>query len=141
LIPSGVASKGLFPDPLLLSKGQTLDLGKLIDSDVRSLLKLGWRKFVASKRQSDLYSEVHNLPHPAAHYLDHLHCQGAKVTMITAPWSCERISTVISRGAHKSSTEHIDFLEGELTEFVNNGQWVVLPALALLQNPHLSKHL
>jgi hypothetical protein len=80
----------LMEGPLLLSKGQSSDLGKLIDGDVKSLLRLGWGKFVVLKCQSDLHPKVSKLPHPAAHNLDHLRRQGAKVTMATAPWSHDR---------------------------------------------------
>jgi hypothetical protein len=61
--------------------------------------------------------------------------------MSTVPWSHDRISAAINRGPHKSSDEHVDFLEGELVEFVNRGQWVVLPASTLLHDPELAKHL
>jgi hypothetical protein len=127
---------------LLLTKHQATNLGELIRGDVKELRRLGWKKFVALKRgTADLHPDVGKLPHPAAHYLDNLRQRGAKVTLATAPWSPDRISEALKRGPHKSSHEHVEFLEGELVDFLHRGQWVVLPASELLHNPVLSKYL
>ena len=46
----------------------------------------------------------------------------------------------MSRGAHKSCNEHIDFLNKEFIDMIKKGQWVILPAaMAMeLEGLHLS---
>jgi hypothetical protein len=127
---------------LVLTDKQSEELGKLMNNDITLLRKIGWKKFVEEKRgQSDLHSGVRDLPHPANEYLDHLRRFGAKVTMKTAPWTRERAVEALQRGPHKSSEEYADFLAGEMVEFMQRGQWVVLPASELLNDPILARHL
>jgi hypothetical protein len=61
--------------------------------------------------------------------------------MKTAPWTRERALEALQRGPHKSSEEYADFLAGEMVEFMQRGQWVVLPASELLNDPILARHL
>jgi hypothetical protein len=61
--------------------------------------------------------------------------------MATAPWLPDQIHEALDQGPYKSSTEHVEFLEGELVDFVQRGQWAILPASVLLQNPELATNL
>ena len=54
------------------------------------------------------------------------------------PWSESDLEYRLSRGSHKSCDEHLDFLRGEMLEFVQKGFWTVLP-YRLLKDRHQRK--
>ncbi len=50
-------------------------------------------------------------------------------------WNCQYLQRALSRGPHHSSLENIDFLQEEFVDMINKGQWVILPAKAVLHLP------
>ena len=57
--------------------------------------------------------------------------------MSTKPWSRDQISAALSRGAHRSCMEHIEFLHEEFHDMILKSQWVVLPAADVAHLPGL----
>jgi hypothetical protein len=53
------------------------------------------------------------------------------------PWTCQHLQGALSWGPHHSSLEYIDFLQEEFVDMINKGQWVILPAKAVLHLPDL----
>ena len=91
------------------------------------LKKLGWKKFVQSRRSRGDLADLSSLPHPAKRLLQHYKSHGAPVKVTTKPWSQHKLRTAIERGPHQSCQEHLDFLEEEFIDMINKQQWVVLP--------------
>ena len=89
--------------------------------------KLGWKKFVLSRRRRGDFADLSNLPHPAKRLLQHYKSHGAPVKFTTKPWTKHQLKTAIERGPHQSCHEYIDFLEEEFIDMINKQQWVVLP--------------
>ena len=76
---------------------------------------------------SDLHPDVGKLPHPAAPLLLELRNHGANLQLETPPWSLERRQAAVSRGPHRSSFDHIEFVHQDFADMVAKGFWVVLP--------------
>lgn len=86
----------------------------------------------ASRQPSDLHPNVGTLPHPAAPLLDDIRTQGVKATFDTPDWTLQQRQDALDRGAHRSATEHLEFVREEFAEFVKKGYWIVLPARAVM---------
>ena len=113
-------------------------LGECIDSALALLHTMGFSHTVRRFRTpSDIPPSVQHLPHPAARFLAYLARHGAPAKMHTAPWLLHCKLAAIRRGPHKSALEYSDFLEGEMTEMVQRGQWMVLPFDAVQHLPNL----
>jgi hypothetical protein len=63
--------------------------------------------------------------------------RGTPVKFAMPPWNCQHLQRALSRGLHCSSLEYIDFLQEGLVDMINMGQWVILPAKAVLHLPGL----
>jgi hypothetical protein len=48
------------------------------------------------------------------------------------PWTRQHLQRALSWGLHRSSLKYIDFLQEEFVDMINKGQWVLLPAKAVL---------
>jgi hypothetical protein len=106
------------------------------------LQRVGWNKFVDIKRgQPDLHVQGQIRAHPANRLLTCLERSGAPVLLRTPPWSKEQQDSTMERGPHKSSIEFAEFLKEELVDFIQKGQWVVLPYRLLMKDPKLRLHL
>jgi hypothetical protein len=57
--------------------------------------------------------------------------------MTTAPWSTDEKDHAIARGPHQSALLHRAFLEDEMADMVEKGQWLVLPYKLLRHLPQL----
>ena len=53
------------------------------------------------------------------------------------PWSPETKQACIERGCHRSAVEHAGFLREEMSEFIDNRFWAVLPYRAVAHLPNL----
>jgi hypothetical protein len=125
-----------------LNKAQELGLGEYIAQDSALLKSVGWNRFVELKRgRPNLQVRGPVKDHPADHILTCLEQVGAPVNLSTAPWSQERQELTLKRGPHKSADEFADFLKEELVDFIQKGQWVVLPYSLIMQDPNLRLHL
>ena len=102
-------------------------LKSIIASDVISLQKLGWHKFVAQKRSYSDFSTLTSLNHTARRLLRHYKYSGVPAKMKSGPWSRQRLDDAVQRGAHQSCLHYLDFLEEEFLDMVAKGQWVILP--------------
>ena len=49
----------------------------------------------------------------------------------TQVWTEGMLDRAISRGAHKSCYQYVDFLEDEFKDMITKGQWMVLPYKAV----------
>jgi hypothetical protein len=131
--PTSLPSKRGFFDLAQLPS----DLGELIARDTALLQRLGWRGLVAHRRLSSNFAYLDNLHHPARRLL-HLYAhRGAPVKFAMPPWNHQHLQRALSRGLHRSSLEYIDFLHEEFVDMINKGQWVILPAKAVLHLPGL----
>ena len=73
-----------------------------------------------------------SIPHPAATLLEHYRTQGTSVDTPPKPWTDTQKQDALQRGAHKSSYDHLDFVQEEFADFVRKKYWVVLPAADVL---------
>ena len=55
----------------------------------------------------------------------------------TKPWSQDKITTALARGAHRSCMDHLDFLHEEFRDMIEKSQWVILPAADVAHLPGL----
>jgi hypothetical protein len=113
------------------------DLFELIAHDTALLQRLGWRGLVAHRRPSSNFASLDNLHHPASRLLRLYAHSGALVKFAMPLWNCQHLQRALSRGPHCSSLEYIDFLQEEFVDMINKGQWVILPAKAVLHLPGL----
>jgi len=112
-------------------------LHTLINQDLQLLNTVGWEELVKLKRDRGDLSTLDKVDHPARHLLKDLKYRGAPVRFSTEPWSSERVSEALARGAHKSCLGHVDFLYEEFEDMIQKGQWLVLPASAVQDWPGL----
>jgi len=98
-----------------------------ISRDVELLKKIGWKKFIKSRRKCGDFADLSNLPHPAKRLLQHHKNHGAPVKFKMKAWSKSKLHAAITRGPHKSCHEHITFLHEEFINMINKQQWIVLP--------------
>lgn len=117
--------------------GMSSELGKCVQSDRLLLRKLGWREFIKHKRPRSDFASLDKVDHPARRLLKLLKNRGAPVRFSTEPWSQERISQALQRGAHQSCLSHIEFLHEEFADMIHKGQFVVLPAREVMHLPGL----
>ena len=102
------------------------ELGKCIKQDVELLRRVGWKQFVRMKRGVGDLGTL-NFDHPAQQLLRHYKHHGAPVRFSTQRWSRQRVRRALSRGAHKSCFEFLDFLQDEFVDMIKKDQWVILP--------------
>ena len=120
------------PDP-----SEPTSLAGHVARDAALLKKLGWQKFVEQRRSASDFALLENVDHPAQRLLKFYKERGAPVKMSTKPWSRDQISAALSRGAHRSCMEHIEFLHEEFHDMILKSQWVVLPAADVVHLPGL----
>jgi len=113
------------------------ELGKFISLHTNLLRELGWSAFVRKIRDSSDLTTLENVKHPAKRLLKHYKYRGAPVKFSTPPWSSERVSQALARGAHKSCLAHQEFLHEEFADMIAKSQWVILPASAVKDIPDL----
>jgi hypothetical protein len=85
----------------------------------------------------DFPSDIRNIAHPAGPFLDYLRRCGAPAKTCTPPWDLDRKDHAINRGPHQSALVHRSFLEEEMADMVEKGQWMVLPYDLLRNLPQL----
>jgi hypothetical protein len=76
------------------------------------------------------------MDHPAKHLVQVLGKTRSPVVLSTKLWTTSIRDRAVSRGAHKSATEHIDFLRDELADMVDRVTWMVLPYHQLRELQH-----
>ena len=116
------------------------EIGKLhdrIEKDAKLLAAVGWNKFVQQKRTTDDFSSLVGLDHPARRLLRQYKHRGAPVVLSTKPWTTSMIEKALQRGPHRSSMEHLEYLEEEFEDMMDKGQWVVLPYSTVKNLPGL----
>jgi hypothetical protein len=113
------------------------ETGELIARDTALLQQWGWRGLVAHHRPSSNFASLDNLHHPAQCLLRLYVHRGAPVKFAMPPWTHQHLQRALSWGPHCSSLEYIDFLHEEFVDMINKGQWVILPAKAVLHLPGL----
>ena len=77
--------------------------------------------------QSYLAADLDLIDHPAANLLNDWREHGVPVRTTSEPWTAEELDALVERGCHRSATEHSDFLRKEMSEFIENKFWTVLP--------------
>jgi hypothetical protein len=87
--------------------------------------------------RGDLHPGVGDLPHRAAHMLDQLRFHGAPDGMKTEPWDDQKKYEALQRGSHQSALQNEGFFCEECVDLILKGQWVLLPADMVLQEPNL----
>jgi len=103
------------------------DLGKHVRAHTAMFQQLGWRATVQKIRpRGDLQRNQHHW-HPASPLLRHFAKCGAPAVLSSAPWPPELLDERILRGSHQSCNDNKQFIREELTNFVNNGYWFLLP--------------
>ena len=102
------------------------ELGKLIKEDVDIFLKQGWKGLVNHCRPRSDFAAL-DISHPARRILKQYKHTGVPVVTKDRPWTKDRISEALSRGAHKSCNDYEVFLREEFASMRNKQQWIVLP--------------
>jgi len=114
------------------------NLGEYASASACLFHQQGWEKMVLALRANpDLQPSVCNLPHLAAHVLNHLRQHSAPIVMRTPPWPCSRQDAAVTRGPHLSAKHHLAFLEQEMLAMVQKGQWLILPYATVASLPNL----
>ena len=110
------------------------DLGECISRDVELLQRVGWQRFVEMRRHGGDLSDLENVDqHPAKRLLKFYKHWGVPVKFSSPKWSRAKIKAALTRGAHKSCNEHIDFLNEEFVDMIQKWQWVILPATMAME--------
>lgn len=114
-------------------------LGTLVRSLARDLDASGsWTNFVENFRgRPYLAEELDGVDHPAANLLREWRDNGVPVLTSSEPWSQELKDSHVERGCHRSADEHSVFLREEMSEFIDNRFWAVLPYSAVRHLPQL----
>ena len=87
-----------------------------------------WEAFVNNFRgRSYLSPNLDHVDHPAVDLLKNWRDHGVPAKTSSPPWSLDQLDACIQRGCHRSATEHAEFLREEMSEFIENKFWVVLP--------------
>ena len=134
----GPSAGPAFSHPITQVEADHYPLGKHLNTASSFLTQQGWLATVrAFRTPQDMPKSVEHLPHPAAHLLNHMRKNGVPIKMTTSPWSLEQRQQAMSRGPHKSSYEYQDFLESEMADMVEKGQWMVLPFHEVQHLPNL----
>jgi len=81
----------------------------------------------ALRADADLNPAVRNLPHPAAHLLDHLRKHGAPMRVHSGAWTREQLDEATHRGSRYSARQNLPFLTTEMMTMIQKGQWMILP--------------
>jgi hypothetical protein len=98
-----------------------------------------WEELVPLLRGTcgDLHPQVGQLPHRAAHLLNRLRLSGAPVATSTSPWIPQRKLDALLRGPHQSAHQHIPFLRKDFVDMIHKGQWILLSASLVMDDPNL----
>ena len=114
-------------------------LGKIVSHSVTHFLKLSsWAQYVLSTHgEVWLTPTVGDLPHLASSLLDHICHQGAPATMTSPLWPQGLLQACLCWGPHKSTLDHADFVQAEMTDFCEKGFWMVLPYELVQHLPNL----
>jgi hypothetical protein len=98
-----------------------------------------WEQLVPLLRgdRGDFHPNVAQVPHRAAHLLNRLRISGAPVTTSTSPCSQQRKLAALLRGPHQSAHMNIPFLQTEFLDMIHKGQWVLLTASLVINEPNL----
>jgi hypothetical protein len=111
------------------------DLGGLIACDTALLQQLGWHGLVAHCCPTSIFASLDNLYHPAWCLLRLYMHRGALVKFATPPWTHQQLQCALSKDPHCSFFEYIDLPQEDFVDMINKGQWVILPAKAVLHLP------
>ena len=114
------------PVPSNASQVLPKELGKCIQDDCDALEKMGWEKFVQSKRKRGDMGPL-QFDHPATRLLKEYKLNGVPVKMHTKPWTKDRNLQALHRGPHRSCFDHLTFLQEEFVQMIQKDQWVILP--------------
>jgi hypothetical protein len=98
-----------------------------------------WEELVPLLRGSrgDFNPQVAHVSHRAAHLINRLRLTGAPVTTSTPPWSPQRKLEALLRGPHQSALQNVPFLRKEYVDMIHKGQWMLLLASLVLDEPNL----
>ena len=128
---SGAQSSGLKHTKPVVSTHQLYNdrLGRLVGQLCHDFQNAeSWEAFVNNFRgRSYLSPNLDQVDHPAVDLLKTWRDQGVPAMTSSPPWSKDQLDACIQRGCHRSATEHADFLREEMSEFIENKFWVVLP--------------
>ena len=113
-------------------------MGKYMRAAQNVLKKQGWTAMVQQLRSPpDIPEDVEKIPHPAGNLLATIRDEGIPVTLKSPPWTRQELDAAVARGPHQSVREYQDFLEGEMLDMREKGQWIVLPYNAVKNLPNL----
>jgi hypothetical protein len=81
---------------------------------------------------------IGNILHPTAQYLHDMTCTGAPAILTTPPWSKPTLDQVYQRRPHKSAAQQFaTFLIEDMYDYVQMGDWLVLPYHSVRNSPAL----
>ena len=140
-VQHGNANSPIIPTALLPPKPPTGPVPATLDAhiarDASLFKKLGWRAFVKQRRTTSDFASLDNVDHLAQRLLKFYKERGAPVKLSTKPWSQDKITTALARGAHWSCRDHLDFLHEEFGDMIEKSQWVILPVADVAHLPGL----
>jgi hypothetical protein len=113
-------------------------LGKLIYRDQGLIENSPLLDLFRDRRGKGDVTDLRNIEdHAAKHLVKVLGKTGSPVVLNTKPWTLQMRDRAVSRGAHKSAREYIDFLRDEMADMVERATWMVLPYHRLRKLRHL----
>jgi len=87
-----------------------------------------WEDFVTSFcGRSYLAPALEEVDHPVIPMLRKWRDHGVPVNTTSEAWTANKLDSYVKRGCHRSATEHSEFLREEMSEFIKNKFWTVLP--------------
>jgi hypothetical protein len=90
-----------------------------------------------SSKRPYLANELDGVEHPAANLLREWRDNGVPVLTSSEPWFDDLKDSHVERGCHCSADEHSVFLCKEMSEFIDNRFWAVLPYSTVRHLPQL----
>ena len=105
-------------------------LGECVSKDIELSRQVSWEDFVETRQKGGNLEleDLNNIEdHPARRLLRHYKNRGVPVKLATPKWDTQRLRDALSRGAHKSCNNHLNFLSKKFEQMIQKGQWVVLP--------------
>lgn len=114
-------------------------LGEFVLRHTKWFQEIPWRDFVRKVRGAGDLRVCDDVikSHPAGELLRKFERNGVPVALASPPWDQRTKDERSKRGSHRSCDDHLEFLRGEILEFVEKGFWILLPYRLLKHLHHL----
>ena len=87
-----------------------------------------WDKFMNTFHGQSYFSpKLEQVDHPLTELLCHWQDDGVPAKSHANPWTLQQKDDCFNQGCHKSATDYANFLLEEMSEFIENHFWAILP--------------